>query len=857
MARHDEVPHVGADVAAAHASADPTSVAQRFRFDVENKQVVPRDSTHDLPDAFRTIQFHDKADGTLEAFVPALASGSFGIPTSLMDPMLYDSSLEDPTGWPSWQNDYFGRWDSIVNNNDYKFEIRKAIRYWKIDPMVFRCTKLLAQLANSTITINCEDESVKELIEMWFSTAMGYNFRRFFFLELYKTGFVPVIKTLVPYVPRNYKADKIPKTGESGNVDYPVTPAWGERAAWNKEPQAQLASTPSDPIKSYPSTPEEKATHSKLANDTKNAQKSMKMSQESLKAWAEYRDSYKLWEQAKKMQEQHLCSQARLNKLFEDVTAKQYKWLQGAIPGAYTLLDPMYVEIWGPHEMGWLREPYLNVSGELAKAILNPTVHQESILAQLPIEIIAQVRMGTTRVWLSPNICTIVTGDRQPYERYPTPICAHAFKALDMKEDLYQMDRATVKQVKSRILKVTIGNDTYPAFDPSQIAKVAQVFSAPGRNMTIFWNHTLELEWIEPNLDSMKDSKKYDHWNDEIRTVYGISRILTGTSETSGAASVMNFKGVEEFVSEGQNIFLEFLNNELKMLKASLGISAEVEVKFDRLSLQDEAKYMAVLNQAVLNGIIDHETAIETLKFHFPTIKSRMEKIKKLQTKDGIFLPQPSANNLGPGGGVLTGGAPAMNAMPGKNAQKKGTSQPKLKAKAKACKIDDDTLAAVVDTDVLDDDQRNQLAELFGTEPKWVMTAASYRKLYGEVDFTPPLPELTPGEMMAAMRGANKAVAEIDTATDAAIAEFKVRPENVGKRGPYVTDKVKADLRTRAAATVLAKYNLVEPNNEIFTKNLERVTASLRQESEDMPELELAMNASFICSRRWQKLPPK
>ena len=117
-------------------------------------------------------------------------------------------------------------------------------------------------------------------------------------------------------------------------------------------------------------------------------------------------------------------------------------------------------------------------------------------------------------------------GDKQPYERYPTPVAVHAQTALDMKTELIAMDKATARHVKNRILLVKIGNDEYPEFDDDKIASVQAMFNGQGRNMTFVWNHCIDLSWIEPNLDSLKDTEKYKFWNSEIRTIFGITRII-------------------------------------------------------------------------------------------------------------------------------------------------------------------------------------------------------------------------------------------------------------------------------------------------------------------------------------------
>lgn len=175
------------------------------------------------------------------------------------------------------------------------------------------------------------------------------------------------------------------------------------------------------------------------------------------------------------------------------------------------------------------------ISGVLQLGWATPSEPQAEIIAKLPLDIIRQIKEGKPRIWLSPNICAVTFGEKQPYERYPIPIACHCEEALEMKYMLMQMDRATAKSVRDKILKVTIGTDQYPEFDPAKIQALSQIFNNPSRNMTIFWNHTLKIEWIEPQNTLLADEKKFAHVNNEIRTAYGISSVITGTSDKGGS----------------------------------------------------------------------------------------------------------------------------------------------------------------------------------------------------------------------------------------------------------------------------------------------------------------------------------
>jgi hypothetical protein len=464
---------MSADTAAAQAAGTPEDYAARYEFDINSGQLRLAQGSQDAPAMLRNVRVTQTQDGRWSAYVPALATGDA-------------TAYRGGTTSNDWAADFMDRWEmhGVAKGNDGKSDIRKAIHYWKRDPLVYRCVRFLSILANTRLTIECEDDAFRDAVEIWMRGAMGHTFRSQFFTEFFRTGMVPIFKTLIPYVPRKYKYNKAPKPeGDGGNVD-----------------QHQLARAQAD----------EQATQ--------------RLAKSSGEAFAAYREAVERYEQGLAMSKQKLCSEERLAYLRQRVVAAQHQWLPGSIPGAYTILDPLSVDMDGPEEFAWLREPHLNISNGLRQAVLNPTPSQREVINQMPFEVVEQIRRGKTKVWLPPNICNMVFNDKQPLERYPTPIAKHCFDAIEQKLEMIEMDRASIRSVRNRILKVTIGNDNFPVTDPEQIRKVTAIFNSPNSTMRIFWNHTLNIEWIEQDMATLLDKAKYTAVNEEIRTVTTLDR---------------------------------------------------------------------------------------------------------------------------------------------------------------------------------------------------------------------------------------------------------------------------------------------------------------------------------------------
>ena len=753
---------IGDAVANRQASMEGSAYRHRLSYMESGDEHIPVDNL--TQDIGRELQFTRAADGTTHVYMPALASG--------------DRAYFTGGGYGNEVEASEHEWNQI-SRDDARHDMKKAIYFWHRDPLVFRCTRLLVQMSNTPLRIECENEEFGKLVSNWLDQAMPFTFKEQAFLEFYRTHFVPILKSLVPYTPRDFRDNKAPAL-DGGNVEAPVGMATLEarNAAARQSRADELVSG-------------------------------------NLRRLQTYREAWGRLNVASEQFNNGLCSEARLQIVQREAYAAQYEWTKGLIPGGYTILDPLKISIEGPANMSWLRMPYLQIDGQLADAIRRPTPEQISIVDAMPVEIVTKIRAGENKVWLSPNVFDLITGDKMPYEIYPTPIARHCFDALEIKGNMLLMDKTTVKSVRNRVLLVKIGTDKFPEMDPRKIQKIKSLLQTPGNNLQLFWNHAISMEWIEPKLDSLLDEHKYDNWDDQIRTTYGISKVLTGTSESAGAIgnSIMNFKGLQQEIQSAQQKMLEFIHRQINLLRAALQVKWDVTCTFDTLNLQDPVKFIALLNAAVQQGIIDHQTAIETMGYHFPTILARMKKIKAFQDK-GLFLAMPSANNLGPGGqkiggggGTPTKGKPANQPLADNNSNKIGKSQPKMKAAAVAVQHPKrpGKWIMVVDSDVVAPEAKQDVSQMFGCATDEIFSRAEYQTAFGSaVQFWQPWPELDMGETMAAIHEGDVLYGRVGDVIKS--REAAHRSSASSKRGRYVSTEMRAQFMAEAFAQEVATF---------------------------------------------------
>lgn len=486
----------------------------------------------------------------------------------------------------TWDNDT-ANWGGESVPSDAKEQIKKAVKYFTSEPIVFKSINLLAQLANDSFKIQCEDADTETFYTQWWKDIGGDDFLSWFFLEFFRSGNVPIFKTLIPYVPQNYDPDTPPST----------------------------------------------------------ARKTKEVAKQSIEAKKNFENAIKNLDSVRLAYSKGKVNKKMVMDAEKTYAAMQKTWQTKAIPGAYTILNPLSIKIEGPSDLPWLRLPKLMINDEIKKAIKNPSKEVKDIVSYIPKEVVSEIKKGNDSVLLPDYLCTIVTKDKQPYEVWATPLCTSAFDALDFKKELRTMDKHTVRGVRNRILKVTIGNNEFPVLDNTALKQLAKEFNNPSRNLTIFWNHTLSIEYVEPDLDSLKVDK-YEPVMEEIRTCFGIAKVLTGNDGNSLGNNVLNLKGLVEVLSEAQKKFLTWFHQEAKRVSEATAMPKIPEATFGQLNLKDENEYIRVLSTLVDRQIISYETMVDTLGYHFPKEIDRLKKEKELRDTEGILVPQKAPTQM-------------------------------------------------------------------------------------------------------------------------------------------------------------------------------------------------------------------
>ncbi len=316
------------------------------------------------------------------------------------------------------------------------------------------------------------------------------------------------------------------------------------------------------------------------------------------------------------------------------MAAKKNMFTKQMIPGAYTVLNPLTVHV-----------DKLNGYNDLLYFDTKDTTVDPTSMADVNKLLLTKVPQDMARKFgrasgipLNQKNVRRILRMRQPYEAYGSVMMERAFAAVHEKNKLRQMDMSMVNSVINQIIKVTIGNDEFPA-TPRQLKNLAEAFRNVGKSQVIFWNHTLEIEVIRPDTKVL-NAEKYQRVDEDIRNAFGIAEVLLGGggSKTNFATSYLSLKAFLTNLQQGRKDVLRWLRDEYEDIAEAMGFDSIPEVSFNELSLTDEIAESQIVMQLVDRGIISYTSAQSLLGFD-PRIELERRTEEKPSRDAGLLGP--------------------------------------------------------------------------------------------------------------------------------------------------------------------------------------------------------------------------
>lgn len=377
------------------------------------------------------------------------------------------------------------------------------------------------------------------------------------------------------------------------------------------------------------------------------------------------------------------------NSMKQALAAKKKVWSKGYMPVAYTVLNPLLVNIEG--SLLFNKEKIvLNASDEL-KALVKKeagelTDDEKLIIKLLPADFKSQINAG--KIVLDPMYVGAIDYRKQPYERYPKPRGVKVFDSIEYKNSLREADLSTLDGITNYILKITIGNDEFPCTDQTQLETVANLFNTTSKSFDVVWNHTLQVEKIvSPEIESILGEEKYAQVNKDITGGLAFSRaLLDGTTDVNVAEAALLTKVIIEEITYARRQVTDWIYAEYQQIAEAMGFDRFPKVRWDNTILKDIILYMSTVSQLVDRRMLSYQTALEELGFDFGNEFNNMqnELPAVLDGTLGIKGSPFQQSKFGPGGVQPTQQSPTGTPSSGRPKGKVSkTKQPNTKVSDK------------------------------------------------------------------------------------------------------------------------------------------------------------------------------
>lgn len=324
---------------------------------------------------------------------------------------------------------------------------------------------------------------------------------------------------------------------------------------------------------------------------------------------------------------------AKVSKTTKTKTGKVQKSTTYNFPSGYTILNPLNVYIEGSM---LFNEPqaYLAVS----QSQVTSADSAENLMTQLPPNIMNMIDPKTGKIKLKPDLFTSITRKKQPYERYANPFLERVFEPIMFKQKLRLLDMSMVEGMVNQLVTVTVGNDEFPAGD-EDLEAIAELFNTPNKAYTVFWNHTLSVNFHKPEGFETLSQDKYKQVDEDVMAGLGINRVLVdggGSSRSSMSNGWIATLSLIERLDNTRYKVTQWLNDEYRRIAEDNKLTTYPRAVFNKMNLREDTYVAQVLLPMYDRGLLDEEDILSETGHDYDSI---LETKKRNKKNSELFLP--------------------------------------------------------------------------------------------------------------------------------------------------------------------------------------------------------------------------
>lgn len=331
-----------------------------------------------------------------------------------------------------------------------------------------------------------------------------------------------------------------------------------------------------------------------------------------------------------------------------DTKIRRRKVNQREIPWGYDFLNPLSIEVEGGQLARFVGEPrlVLKISKSITKMTQNRR-YSTSLVSQLPPDILKAINNGDNTVPLDPEKVSVHYYKKDDWLVWANPMIYSILDDIIMLEKMKLADVAALDGAISNVRLWSLGDiDNKILPTKNAINKLRNILASNvgGGTMDLVWGPELSFTESSTQVYRFLGKEKYEPVLTNIYAGLGIPPTLTGLASNGGGFTnnFISLKTLVERLEYGRSALINWMNEELEVIRKAMGFRLPPQIHFDQMILSDESAEKNLLIQLADRDIISGETLLE----RFGEIPS-IEKIRirrEVKDRDGDSLTPPKAS---------------------------------------------------------------------------------------------------------------------------------------------------------------------------------------------------------------------
>jgi len=292
---------------------------------------------------------------------------------------------------------------------------------------------------------------------------------------------------------------------------------------------------------------------------------------------------------------------------------------RGRIPLLYEIQSPYDVEmIGGELNRVSRRKRYgIRMSETLRSMIRSPNESNRDLIKDLPKTWIDAAESKDPVVPMDADHLVVLHYKKDDYKPWADPLIYSIVEDLHIYRCMKAADLAALEGSISRLRLIKLGmiwdqhNKILPSRDDIQSLRNQLLAIRNGASSDLIWHPAISIEETGSDVANFLGPDKYRQIISAIYAGLGIPQTLAGASSEGGMTNnALSLKTLMERLSYARDLLVKFWRGEFEKLRRAFGDRYAAELKFDLMSLADEAAEKKLWIDLYDRHVISEETLL-------------------------------------------------------------------------------------------------------------------------------------------------------------------------------------------------------------------------------------------------------